>query len=81
MAASSSTSVRNEENEVFNMKLIRNDVRQPPFQEIPEIAYKGNPFGALSMIPPKVLMIQDVMCCYTWKVGSVGDMEIRDLFI
>ena len=32
------------------------------------------------MIPPQFLMIQDVRCCYTCKVGSIGDMEIRDLY-
>ena len=26
-------------------------------------------------------MIQDVICCYTYKVGSIGDMEIRYLYI
>ena len=25
-------------------------------------------------------MIQDVRCCYTIKVGSIGDMEIRYLY-
>lgn len=25
-------------------------------------------------------MIQDVRCCYTCKVGSTGDMEIKDLY-
>ena len=28
------------------------------------------------MIPPKVLMIQDVRCCYTGNIGEVGHMEI-----
>ena len=34
----------------------------------------------LSMIPPQVLMIQNVRCCYICKVGSIEDMEIRDLY-
>ena len=25
-------------------------------------------------------MIQDVKCCYTCKVGNIGDMEIRDFY-
>lgn len=25
-------------------------------------------------------MIQDVRCCYSCKVGSIGDMEIKDLY-
>ncbi len=45
-----------------------------------DIAYNGDPFGVLLMIPPQILMIQDVMCCYTCKVGSIGDMEIRELY-
>ena len=36
--------------------------------------------STLSMIPPKVLMIQDVRCCYTWKIREVGDMEIWDAY-
>jgi hypothetical protein len=32
------------------------------------------------MIPPKVLMIEDVRCCYTCKFGSIGDMEIREFY-
>ena len=80
MVASSSTSVRKERKEVFSIQLISNGVGQPPFWEIPKIAYKGDPSGALSMIAPKVLMIRDVRCCYTWKVGSIGDVEIKDLY-
>lgn len=52
----------------------------PLFWAIPEIAYKGDPSGALLMIPPKVLMIKDVRCCYTGKIGEVGDMKIRDAY-
>ena len=33
------------------------------------------------MIPPQVLMIQDVRCCYTCKVGSTGGMEIKYLYV
>lgn len=80
MEANSSTSVKKEGKESFNVQLISNDVRQPPFQAIPEITYKRDPSGALSMIPSQVLMIQDGRCCYTCKVGSVGDMEIRDIY-
>lgn len=42
MASSSSANVRKEGKEVFNVQLISNDVRQPPFRAIPEIAYKGD---------------------------------------
>lgn len=60
------------------MQSISNEFIQPPFQVIPEITYKGDLSGGLLMIPPKVLMIQDVRCCYIGKIGEVGDMEIRD---
>ena len=60
--------------------MIRNEIRQPNFRAIPDIAYKQDPFGALSMILPQVLMIQDVRCCYTCKVGSIGDMDIRETY-
>lgn len=80
MANNSSSNVRKEGKDIFNVQLIRNDVRQPPFWAILEIAYKGDPFGALSMIPPKVLMIQDVRCCYNGKVREVGNMDIRGAY-
>ena len=60
--------------------MISNEIKPPHFWAIPNIAYKGDPSGALSMIPPQVLMIQDVRCCYTCKVGSIGYMEIRELY-
>ena len=71
---------RKEGKQVFSGQLISNDVGQPPFRAIPNIAYKGDLFGALSMISPKVLIIQDVRCCYMCKFVSVGDMEIRDIY-
>ena len=30
------------------------------------------------MIPPKVVMIQDLRKCYNYKVGSIGDLELRE---
>lgn len=64
--------------EVLNVQLISNEIKQPNFKDIPDIAYKQNPSAALSMLPPQVLMIQDVRCFYTCKLGSIGDMEIRE---
>ena len=32
------------------------------------------------MILLKVVMIQDVRKCYNCKVGSIGDMELRDAY-
>ena len=77
MVFSSSANVRKERKEVFNVQLISNDVRQPPFLAIPKISYKGELSGVLLMISPKVLMIQDVRCFYTGKIGEVGNMEMR----
>lgn len=71
MPSSSSTRVKKEGKEVTHVQLISNDVHQPPFWAIPEITYKGDPSGALSMILTKVLMIQDVRFCYTCKLGEV----------
>ena len=55
-------------------------MKQPKFQAIPEVAYKDDPAGALSMIPPKVVMIQDVRKCYNCKVGSIGDLELKEAY-
>ena len=44
------------------------------------MAYKNDPTSALSMTPSKVVMIQDVCKCYNCKVGSIGDMELRDAY-
>lgn len=74
--ASSSKNV--EGKEVLNVQLVSNEVEQPMFKAIPDISYKKDPSGALSMIPPNVLMVQDVWKCYNSKIGSIGDMEIRE---
>ena len=64
----------------FEVKLVSNEVKQPNFQAIPEVAYKDDPTGALSMIPPKVVMIQDIRKCYNRKVGSIGDLELKEAY-
>ena len=58
--------------------MVSNKVKQPNFRPIPEVAYKNDPAGALSIIPPKVVMVQDVRRCYNCKVGAIGDIEIRE---
>lgn len=73
--ASSSRNV--EGKEVLNVQLVSNEVKQPNFKAIPDIACKQYPSGALSMIPPNVIMVQDVRKCYNYKIGGIGDMEIR----
>ena len=57
-----------------------NEVKQPNFSPILEVAYTNDPTGALSIIPPKVVMVQDVRRCYNCKVGAIGDMEIKEAY-
>ena len=64
MATSSLMAKNIEEKEVKNVQLITNQECEPPkFKAIPKIVYKANPNGALSQIPPNVLMIDDVRDC------------------
>ena len=58
--------------------MVSNDIKQPKFRPILEVAYKNDPVGALFFIPPMVVMVQDVKRCYSYKIGAIGDMEIRD---
>ena len=48
------------EKEVLNVHLISNEIKQPNFRAIPDIAYKQDLSYALLMISSQVLMIQDV---------------------
>ena len=64
----------------FEVQLVRNEVKKPNFKAIPEVAYKDDPTGVLSMIPPKVVMIQDVQKCYNCKVGSIGNLELKEAY-
>ena len=76
--ASSSQQVKGKT--MFEVQLVSNEVKKPKVKAIPKVAYKNDPVDALSMIPVKVVMIQDVCKCYNCKVGSVGDMELRDAY-
>ena len=64
----------------FEVQLVSNEVKQPDFKAIPEVAYKNDPTVSLSMIPPKVVMIQDVRKFYNYKVGSIGDLELKEAY-
>ena len=68
------------EKKVLDVQLVSNKVKQPNFRDIPDIAYKQDPSSALSMIPLKVIMVQDVEKCYNYKIGGIGDMEIRKAY-
>ena len=61
----------------MNFHLVSNEVKKHIFEPISNISYKKDPSGALSMIPPNILMVQDVIKCYNYKIGSVVDIEIR----
>ena len=51
----------------FEVQFISNEVRHLDFKAIHEVANKNDLVGVLSMIPPKVIMIQDVRKCYNCK--------------
>ena len=60
--------------------MVINKVKQLEFRAIPEVAYKDDLAGVVSMILPKVIMIQDVRKFYNCKVGSIGDLELREAY-
>lgn len=60
--------------------MVSNEVKQPEFKSIPEVAHKNDPASALSTIPDKVVMVQDVQRCYNCKIGAIGDLEIFNIF-
>ena len=64
----------------LEIQLVSNEVKQPKFRPITEVAYKNDPAGALSTIPDKVVMVHDVYRCYNCKIGAIGDLEIENAF-
>ena len=60
--------------------MVSNDVKQPYFHPILEVPYKNDPVSALSIIPPNVIMVQDVRKCYNCKIGAIRDMEISQAY-
>ena len=75
-----SSSQKTSEKESFKVQLVSNEVKQPDFCPIPKVAYKNNPASALSVIPLKVVMVQDVRRCYNFKIGPIGDLEIFNAY-
>ena len=65
---------------VHEVQLVSNEVKQPDFRPIPEVAYRNDPASALSIIPKKVIMVQDVKKCYNCKIGAIGDLEINEAY-
>ena len=76
--ASSSRNI--EGREILNVQLVINEVKKPYFKVIPDVSYKQDLSSALSMIPLNVIMVQDVRKCYNYKIGGIGDMEIREAY-
>ena len=62
--------------EIHEVQLVSNEVKQHKFKPIHEVAYRNDSSSALSIIPSKVVMVQDVRKCYNYKIGSIGDLEI-----
>lgn len=77
MAFGSKTTKWKESHEI---QLVSNEVKQLEFKPIPKVAYKNDLAGALSIIPDKFFMVQDVQKCYNCKVGAIGDLEIFNAF-
>ena len=74
-----SSSRKTQEKEPFEVQLVSNEVKQPSFCPILEVAYKNDLVGALSIIPPKVVMVQNIRG-YNFKIGAIGDMEMREAY-
>ena len=62
------------------IQLVSNEVKQPKFKPILEVAYKNYPIGTLPAIPNKVVMVQDVRRCYNCKIGGIQHLEIFNTF-
>ena len=76
--ASSSKSTKGKES--HEIQLVSNKAKQPKFKSIPKVAQENGPVSALSVIPDKVVMVQDVRKCYNYKIGAIGDLEIFQAF-
>ena len=75
-----SSSKNPKDKEIHEVQLVSNEIKQPEFRKILEVAYKNDPSGTLSIIPPKVFMVQDVRKCYNYKIGTIGDLEIFEAY-
>ena len=72
-----SNSRKPQDKEPFEVQLVSNQVKQTNFWPIAKVSYKNNLVSDLSVIPPNIVMVQDVRRCYNCKEGAIGDMEIR----
>lgn len=75
------SSLRNpEDKEPFKVQLVIKKVKQPEFNPIPKFSYKRDVAGALSIILPKFVMVEDVRKCYNFEIGWIGEIEIRKAY-
>ena len=65
-----SSSRNPKDKELFKVQLVSNEVKQPNFKPILEVAY----------FPPKVVTMQDVRRFYNCMIGEIGDMEIQQAY-
>ena len=75
-----SSSRNPKEKESFEVQLVINEVKQPYYRPILVVAQKNDPASSLSIIPAKLVMVQDVKKCYNCKIGAIGDMEIQKAY-
>ena len=75
-----SSSKNPKEEEGFEVQFLSNEVKQLDFRPILEVSYKNHPTSTLSIILPKVMMVQDVRKCYNCRVGEIGDMEMHQAY-
>ena len=67
-------------NDSFEIQLVSNEVKQPEFMPILEVAYKNDLVGDLSTILHKFVMVQVVHKCYNFKIGAITDLEIANAY-
>ena len=52
----------------------------PKFRAYPNIALTSDSSRALSIIPPRVIMVHDVRSCYICMIGEIGFFELRNMY-
>lgn len=77
--ALSSTSMK--KSKVDTMKFIRDDTCDEPKYKIHlETTTQKNKVGALSTVPPRVLLVSDIRLFYHCKIMEIGDYELREYY-
>jgi hypothetical protein len=57
-------------------------INSPPlnFMAYPNVALTRDVSRSLSSIPPTIIMVHDVHSCYMYKIGEIGDFELRNAY-